>query len=131
MDRPEERLRVRALLWLTTRSWRGDGSLASWTAARLADLRRDGWRIREAEARDFVIWRTWLARNPAARIVVAPGFGPRLPVSALVDGDLDSRGVPAGPTPQGWSDAGERDAYALEGERAVESLMARIEIGPP
>lgn len=131
MHGPEDRLRVRALLWLTTRSWREDGLLASWTAARLAGLRDEGWRIREAEPRDFVFWRSWLARHPTARIVVVPNFGPRLPVSALVDGALDDRKAPNGPIPQGWTDAAERYANALLGERVVESLVARVEIWAP
>jgi len=69
---------TRVLAWLTTSPWCNDPPLTDPVASYLRTLRSEGWMIREASPRKFVIWRGETLYGRRRKLLVLPNRGVRL-----------------------------------------------------
>ncbi|SRR5690606_9700409 len=69
---------TRVLAWLTTSPWCNDPPLTDPVASYLRTLRSEGWMIREASPRNFVIWRGETLYGRRRKLLVLPNRGVRL-----------------------------------------------------
>ncbi len=69
---------TRLLAWLTTSPWRNDLPLTGPVADYLGKLRSEGWMIRQASPRNFVLWRGKALYGRRRRLLVLPNREVRL-----------------------------------------------------
>jgi len=62
----------RLLVLASTVPWRHEARLVEPVRARLLALKMEGWMIREASARNFLIWRSAVCRQGRSRVIVLP-----------------------------------------------------------